>query len=78
MLQAGFQQGRALIVVAMNAVTNKVVSILGGMVTLSVHAADTRGTAYDSARISICPRTEGKMDPEHLAKRIRSAIRDLA
>jgi phosphomannomutase len=29
--QAGFQQGRALIVVAMNAVTNKVVSIVGGM-----------------------------------------------
>jgi len=32
--QAGFQQGRALIVVAMNAVTNKVVSIVGGMATL--------------------------------------------
>jgi drug/metabolite transporter (DMT)-like permease len=32
--QAGFQHGRALIVVAMNAVTNKVVSIVGGMVTL--------------------------------------------
>ncbi|HJQ82504.1 MAG TPA: DMT family transporter [Candidatus Binatia bacterium] len=32
--QAGFQQGRALIVVAMNAVTNKVVTIAGGMVTL--------------------------------------------
>jgi drug/metabolite transporter (DMT)-like permease len=32
--QAGFQQGRALIVVAMNAVTNKVITILGGMVTL--------------------------------------------
>lgn len=32
--QAGFQQGRALIVVAMNAVTNKVVTILGGMATL--------------------------------------------
>jgi uncharacterized membrane protein len=32
--QAGFQQGRALIVVAMNAVTNKVVTILGAMVTL--------------------------------------------
>src|SRR5262245_35800880 len=32
--QAGFQQGRALIVVAMNAVTNKVVTIAGGMLTL--------------------------------------------
>jgi multidrug transporter EmrE-like cation transporter len=32
--QAGFQQGRALIVVAMNAVTNKVVTIAGGMATL--------------------------------------------
>jgi hypothetical protein len=32
--QAGFQQGRALIVVAMNAVTNKVVTIFGAMVTL--------------------------------------------
>jgi drug/metabolite transporter (DMT)-like permease len=32
--QAGFQQGRALIVVAMNAVTNKIVAIVGGMVTL--------------------------------------------
>ncbi len=32
--QAGFQQGRALIVVAMNAVTNKIVSILGGMAIL--------------------------------------------
>ena len=32
--QAGFQQGRALIVVAMNAVTNKAVSIVGGMATL--------------------------------------------
>src|SRR5262249_53560998 len=32
--QAGFQHGRALIVVAMNAVTNKVVSIVGGMATL--------------------------------------------
>ena len=32
--QAGFQHGRALIVVAMNAVTNKIVSIVGGMVTL--------------------------------------------
>jgi drug/metabolite transporter (DMT)-like permease len=32
--QAGFQQGRALIVVAMNAVTNKVVSIVGGMAIL--------------------------------------------
>jgi len=32
--QAGFQRGRALIVVAMNAVTNKVISIVGGMVTL--------------------------------------------
>ena len=32
--QAGFQQGRALIVVAMNAVTNKVVTIVGGMATL--------------------------------------------
>ncbi len=32
--QAGFQQGRALIVVAMNAVTNKLVTIVGGMVTL--------------------------------------------
>ena len=32
--QAGFQQGRVLIVVAMNAVTNKVITILGGMVTL--------------------------------------------
>jgi len=32
--QAGFQQGRALIVVAMNAVTNKVVTILGGMAIL--------------------------------------------
>jgi multidrug transporter EmrE-like cation transporter len=33
-LQAGFQQGRALIVVAMNAVTNKVVAIVGGMAML--------------------------------------------
>src|SRR5262249_11862502 len=32
--QAGFPHGRALIVVAMNAVTNKIVSIVGGMVTL--------------------------------------------
>lgn len=32
--QAGFQHGRALIVVAMNAVTNKVVSIVGGMAVL--------------------------------------------
>lgn len=32
--QAGFQQGRALIVSAMNAVTNKVVTIVGGMATL--------------------------------------------
>jgi len=32
--QAGFQQGRALIVVAMNAVTNKFVTIVGGMMTL--------------------------------------------
>ena len=32
--QAGFQQGRALIVVAMNAVTNKVVTILGGVAIL--------------------------------------------
>ena len=32
--QAGFQQGRALIVVAMNAVTNKIVTIVGGMATL--------------------------------------------
>jgi hypothetical protein len=32
--QAGFQRGRALIVVAMNAVTNKVVTILGGMAVL--------------------------------------------
>ena len=32
--QAGFQQGRVLIVVAMNAVTNKIVSIVGGMATL--------------------------------------------
>jgi drug/metabolite transporter (DMT)-like permease len=32
--QAGFQHGRALIVVAMNAVTNKVVTIVGGMATL--------------------------------------------
>jgi multidrug transporter EmrE-like cation transporter len=32
--QAGFQQGRALIVVAMNAVTNKVVTIAGGMAIL--------------------------------------------
>ena len=32
--QAGFQQGRALIVVSMNAVTNKVITIVGGMVTL--------------------------------------------
>jgi hypothetical protein len=32
--QAGFQQGRALIVVALNAVTNKVLSIVGGMMTL--------------------------------------------
>jgi drug/metabolite transporter (DMT)-like permease len=32
--QAGFQQGRALIVVAMNAVTNKVVTILGAMAIL--------------------------------------------
>jgi hypothetical protein len=33
-LQAGFQQGRALVVVALNAVTNKVVAIFGGIVTL--------------------------------------------
>jgi hypothetical protein len=33
-MQAGFQRGRALIVMAMNAVTNKVVAILCGMVTL--------------------------------------------
>ena len=32
--QAGFQHGRALIVVAMNAVTNKIVTILGGMAIL--------------------------------------------
>ena len=32
--QAGFQHGRALIVVAMNAVTNKIVTILGGMALL--------------------------------------------
>jgi uncharacterized membrane protein len=32
--QAGFQQGRALIVVAMNAVTNKVITIVGGMAAL--------------------------------------------
>jgi drug/metabolite transporter (DMT)-like permease len=32
--QAGFQRGRALIVVAMNAVTNKVVTILGAMAIL--------------------------------------------
>ena len=32
--QAGFQQGRALIVVAMNAVTNKIVAIVGGMAVL--------------------------------------------
>ena len=32
--QAGFQQGRALIVVATNAVTNKIVTIAGGMATL--------------------------------------------
>jgi len=32
--QAGFQHGRALIVVAMNAVTNKIVTIAGGMATL--------------------------------------------
>jgi len=32
--QAGFQQGRALIVVAMNAVTNKIVTIVGGMAML--------------------------------------------
>lgn len=32
--QAAFQRGRALIVVAMNNVTNKAVSIVGGMVTL--------------------------------------------
>jgi len=41
--QAGFQQGRALIVVAMNAVTNKVVSILGAMLALGeVLPADER------------------------------------
>jgi len=32
--QAAFQQGRALIVVAVNAVTNKIVTILGGMLAL--------------------------------------------
>jgi len=32
--QAGFQRGRALIVVAMNAVTNKVVTIVGGTAAL--------------------------------------------
>jgi drug/metabolite transporter (DMT)-like permease len=32
--QAGFQQGRALIVGATNAVTNKLVTILGGMIAL--------------------------------------------
>jgi uncharacterized membrane protein len=32
--QAGFQQGRALIVGATNAVTNKLITILGGMVAL--------------------------------------------
>ena len=32
--QAGFQHGRALIVVAINAVTNKVVTIIGGMASL--------------------------------------------
>jgi drug/metabolite transporter (DMT)-like permease len=33
-MQAGFQQGRALIVVAMNAVTNKAITIVGAMATL--------------------------------------------
>ena len=41
--QAGFQKGRALIVMAMNAVTNKVVTIIGGMAALGeILPADSR------------------------------------
>jgi len=48
--QAGFQQGRALIVVAMNAVTNKVVTIVGGMMTLGEPLPPDAGLA--AARIA--------------------------
>jgi drug/metabolite transporter (DMT)-like permease len=44
-MQAGFQQGRALIVVALNAVTNKVVAIVGGMATLGEVLPDASSLA---------------------------------
>jgi uncharacterized membrane protein len=44
-MQAGLQQGRALIVAAVSAVTTKVVAIIGGMVTLGELLPDDRGFA---------------------------------
>jgi len=44
-MQAGFQQGRALIVGAVSAVTTKVVAIIGGMTTLGELLPEDRGFA---------------------------------
>jgi len=44
-MQAGFQQGRALIVAAVSAVTTKVVAIVGGMATLGELLPDERASA---------------------------------
>jgi drug/metabolite transporter (DMT)-like permease len=49
-MQAGFQQGRALIVAAVSAVTNKVVAIIGGMATLGELLPDDR--AFAVARVA--------------------------
>lgn len=39
-MQSGFQHGKALAVVAMDAVTNKIIAIIGGMVALAEHLPD--------------------------------------
>jgi hypothetical protein len=44
-MQAGFQQGRALIVGAVSAVTTKIVAIVGGMTTLGELLPEDRGFA---------------------------------
>jgi len=48
--QAGFQQGRALIVIAMSAVTNKIVTIVGGMAALGELLPDD--AAFAVARLA--------------------------
>jgi drug/metabolite transporter (DMT)-like permease len=77
MTQAGFQQGRALIVVAMNAVTNKVVAIVGGMVTLGEILPDdpTLASARLAGFVTILAGTAllARFGGEHVVRELAAA-----